>query len=200
MSFPEVLNNLMKENGTSNVALGKAIGVSDMAVLRWRKGESSPSLDNAINIAKFYEVSLDQLAGDKLYVESNKFFLMPIIGEIRSELISYGLPSDNYMYVTNQELDGYPKSECYILQSDTMYYFVHQQKQCDPGDWIIYRKSDFISDYGIAYPVYGFGQYTKNQDCIELVDLRGKKIIYRKQEINRLVIIGVVVNQSKKVS
>ena len=45
MSFVESLNKLMKENGTSNVALGKAIGVSDMAVLRWRKGEAVPSLD-----------------------------------------------------------------------------------------------------------------------------------------------------------
>ena len=76
MSFSNTLSRLMKENGTSNVALGKAIGVSDMAVLRWRKGEASPSLDNAMNIAKYYGISLDQLAGDNINVETNKYSIM----------------------------------------------------------------------------------------------------------------------------
>lgn len=42
MSFQDVLQKLMSENCTSNVSLGKALGVSDVAVMRWTAGFSRP--------------------------------------------------------------------------------------------------------------------------------------------------------------
>ena len=197
MSFIETLNRLMKDNGTSNVALGKALGLSDMAVLRWRKGESSPSLDNAIGVAKYYGITMDQLIGNDKFVDANNFFLMPVIGEVTSDLIQYGLPSGDYVYATNSDLDNYPRSECYVLKGEKEYYYIHQQSQCDNNDLIVYKQTDHISETGLAFSIYSLRRYVRMDDYIELQTLNqnGKKVIYRKQEINHLHIIGVVVNR-----
>lgn len=40
MSFAENLYRLTLEKNLSNVALGKAIGVSDMAVKRWKDNDA----------------------------------------------------------------------------------------------------------------------------------------------------------------
>ena len=66
MSFTATLNQLMKDTGVSNVALGKAVGVSDVSVMKWKKGEAQPSLENAVSIARYFGISVDDLAGVKL--------------------------------------------------------------------------------------------------------------------------------------
>ena len=197
MSFTENLNKLMKENGTSNVALGKAIGVSDMAVLRWRKGEAVPSLDSAVAVAKYYNLSMDQLISEQISLESRNMTKLPIVGEVRHDLISYGLPTGRLAYASNKDIDGYPKDECYVLTGNNKLYFVHQQNMCESGDTVIYKKTDFISEYGIAFEVYGIRRYVRKDDYIELESIyqNEKSIVYRKQEINYLHIVGVVVSE-----
>ena len=202
MSFDNVLNDLMKENGDSNVGLGKAIGVSDMAVLRWRKGEASPSLDNAINIAKYYGISLDKLSGASNELESTKFFQLPILGFVTSDLIHYGLPSGEYIYTNAEEIDNYPRAECYVITTDNSFLFVHQQKQCEDGDYVVYQMTDYVTEYGTSYPVYSLRKYVKNGDMIELLsdNPKDKKVLFRKQNINQLHIVGVVIKRGKKVT
>lgn len=199
MSFSEILNKLMKDNGTSNVSLGKAIGVSDMAVLRWRKGESSPSFDSAVKIADFYGINLDQLAGKQRISEVNNMFALPIMGTILHDLICYGLPSNHIAYATSKDIDGYPQRECYVIAGNNILYYVHQQKMCDSGDIIIYKKTDFVSEYGIPFNVYSMRRYVRKEDYIELEPIfpNCEKIIYRKQEINYLRVVGVVVSQGE---
>ena len=198
MSFAAVLNQLMKDSNTSNLALGKAIGVSDTAIIKWKRGEASPSLDNAIAIAKFYEISLDQLVGDKQSLEPNGMTLLPIAGILNHDLICYGLPSGKFAYATQKDIDGYSKNECYAITAKHKLFFVHQQSMCENGDIIIYKLTDFISEYGIPFAVYGMKKYIRKDDYIELASLYPNEasIYYRKQEINQLHIVGIVINQS----
>jgi len=65
MSFVDVINRLINEKNISKNALANAIGVSSEAVYAWLKADkpSSPSLDNSILLADYFNISLDELAG-----------------------------------------------------------------------------------------------------------------------------------------
>lgn len=115
MSFVSTLNKLMEINKTSNIALGKEVGVSDAAVAKWRKGEASPSLDNAMLIAKYYDVSLDELVGNKLSLGGH--YRIPILGDVSAGRMALSsLFTGEYLTVDDDDLDGYSREECYALE------------------------------------------------------------------------------------
>lgn len=60
----EIANRLVelrKEKGYSQEELAERLGVSRQAVSKWERGESSPDTDNLIELAKLYNISLDDL-------------------------------------------------------------------------------------------------------------------------------------------
>ena len=63
MNFAERLSGLMAERGLSKLALAKKIGVSDRVVGAWVNGENGATLEKAVGLADFFDVSLDYLAG-----------------------------------------------------------------------------------------------------------------------------------------
>ncbi|MCL2846753.1 MAG: helix-turn-helix domain-containing protein [Firmicutes bacterium] len=63
--FGERLRELRLRTGLSAVKLGKALGVSDVIIGHWEKGERSPSGESLSKIAQFFGVSMDYLAGLK---------------------------------------------------------------------------------------------------------------------------------------
>ena len=65
MIFADNLTNLMKDKDISNVKLGKILGVSDTAVMKWKRGDAVPAIDKAMKIAEFFDVSLDELLGKR---------------------------------------------------------------------------------------------------------------------------------------
>lgn len=204
MSFAENLYRLMTERQLSNVALGKAIGVSDMAVKRWKDSESVPSLDSAIAISKYFGIGLDQLVGE--VAPSNRdMFQIPILGSVSAHTIYYGLPNQTIL-ASHKSIDDYERGECYALEAsdDSMsptfskntVLFIHQQSQCSDGDYVIVKVYDHLSDSGQTFPVYNLRQFVRTGDYIELRSLneKAKKITYRKQDINNIQIEGIVVN------
>ena len=61
--FPERLKMLRLEKGLGQVALAKELGVGKSIISLWELGKCEPTLCNLIAIAKFFEVSIDYLAG-----------------------------------------------------------------------------------------------------------------------------------------
>ena len=60
----EIANRLLelrKEKNFSQEELAEKIGVSRQAVSKWERAESSPDTDNLIELARLYEISLDEL-------------------------------------------------------------------------------------------------------------------------------------------
>lgn len=57
------LAELRKQHGLSQEELADKLGVSRQAVSKWERGEASPDTDNLIELAKIYNVSLDELLG-----------------------------------------------------------------------------------------------------------------------------------------
>jgi SOS-response transcriptional repressor LexA len=198
MSFSEMLGKLMKDNSTSALALAKAVGVSDVTVGKWLKGEAVPNLNNAIEVARHYGISLDELSGVESKLSSNKYFKLPVLGFANNVAVGlYRKIYDQYIEVTNFDLDGYPRDECYALKVDGdslepkfqrgFYLIVHQQRICRNNDIVIFMDDKFNNQIKL------FKQF---DDHIELSCLSGtyKDIIFTNQNINKIFIQGVVVS------
>ncbi len=62
-TFGERLRELRKEKNIGQVALAKAIGVGKSIISLWELDKCEPTLSNLIQLAKFFDVSIDYLAG-----------------------------------------------------------------------------------------------------------------------------------------
>ena len=75
------LAELRKEHGLSQEELADRLNVSRQAISKWERGEASPDTDNLIELAKIYDVSLDELVGlknkeeDSVNIHVNKVHL-----------------------------------------------------------------------------------------------------------------------------
>ena len=69
------LYELRKKNGLSQEELASKLGLSRQAVSKWERAEASPDTDNLVELAKLYNVSLDELLNipsSQKFVEENK--------------------------------------------------------------------------------------------------------------------------------
>lgn len=60
------LTKLRKEHGFSQEDLADKLGVSRQAVSKWERGEATPDMDNLIELSKIYNISLDEVVGNKI--------------------------------------------------------------------------------------------------------------------------------------
>ena len=65
--FPERLKALRKDKGLSQDQLAKEVGLTHTAIGLWEQDKRVPNLDAVISLAKFFDVSIDFLAGLKDY-------------------------------------------------------------------------------------------------------------------------------------
>jgi transcriptional regulator with XRE-family HTH domain len=59
------IKEIMSERGITSASLAKEVGISKVAVSNIITGKSSPSLDNAVEIAKCLGVSINDLLGEE---------------------------------------------------------------------------------------------------------------------------------------
>ncbi|MBR6108140.1 MAG: DUF4097 family beta strand repeat protein [Clostridia bacterium] len=59
------LIELRKRKGLSQEELANALGISRQAVSKWERAEAGPDVDNAILLSRLYNISLDELFGNK---------------------------------------------------------------------------------------------------------------------------------------
>ena len=64
MGFKENLKILRTEKGLGQNALAEALNVSLKTISHWETGYTEPSITQLTLIAKFFEVSLDELVED----------------------------------------------------------------------------------------------------------------------------------------
>ena len=61
--FCERFKELRVNNNLSAVKLSKILNVSDSAILKWKKGIITPTIDHLYDIARYFNVSTDYLLG-----------------------------------------------------------------------------------------------------------------------------------------
>ena len=63
--FPQWLKGAIKDKGITQRVLAKALGVCETLVSRWVHGERPPNLVQVMGLAKYFEVSTDEILGVK---------------------------------------------------------------------------------------------------------------------------------------
>ncbi len=63
--FGKNLKELRLEKGLSQRELGDVFGVCNQTISAWESGKKEPDLDRVVEIAKFFEVSIDYLLDEK---------------------------------------------------------------------------------------------------------------------------------------
>ncbi len=61
MAFKENLKTLRTEKGLGQSALAEKLSVSVKTVSHWETGYTEPSIQQLLQIAKFFEITLDEL-------------------------------------------------------------------------------------------------------------------------------------------
>lgn len=200
MSFAEQLSYLMESSGTKDGELAQYIGVSRQAIMGWKSG-AMPALDKAAKVAEYFGTTLNDLVGMSSKQEVPETFIrIPVLGDVSAgSLEMSSLLNGRYLTISKDMLDGYPREECFALSvngesmepefRDKSYVIVHQQQQCSDGDFVV------VLDETTG--LNAFKKYERHVDHIELVPLnsRYKRLVFRKQDVNRLVIQGVVINK-----
>ena len=64
----EKLAALRKRSGYSQQELAEKLSVTRQTISNWECGQGAPALDKAVELAKIYEISLDDLAGEQVEV------------------------------------------------------------------------------------------------------------------------------------
>lgn len=64
MKLNEKIKLLREEKNFSQEVLGEKLGVSRQAVTKWENGESTPEINNIIELSKIFGISLDKLLKD----------------------------------------------------------------------------------------------------------------------------------------
>lgn len=62
-TFGERLRELRKEAGLGQITLAEKLGVGKSVISLWELNKCEPTLSNLVAIARFFDVSLDWLAG-----------------------------------------------------------------------------------------------------------------------------------------
>ncbi len=62
-SFGNILKNLRVEKGIGQIELAKSINVSKGVISLWENNLREPKLSNLIALSKYFEISIDYLAG-----------------------------------------------------------------------------------------------------------------------------------------
>ncbi len=68
MTTEEILREMRKKHGLTQVELARAIKVGDQTVGAWERGRTAITLEDACKLADYYECSLDELAGRSHYI------------------------------------------------------------------------------------------------------------------------------------
>lgn len=61
--FPERLKELRQEKHIGQLQLARELDVGKSIISLWERGECEPTLSKLITIAKYFDVSIDYLAG-----------------------------------------------------------------------------------------------------------------------------------------
>ena len=202
MIFRENLTNLMAERDISNVKLGKYLGVSDTAVMKWKRGEAVPAIDKALKIAEFFDVSVDELLGK--HIDTEREISLPLVGIVPAGPFDI-LNEDEWdetLSVSADLLAGRPKNNCvsmkvagdsmapYLLEGDIL--VVHRQPYAVNGNIIV--------AYDPAVNGYTVKRFQQTGDTVTLLPYNNayKPMKYNNPAEQELNIYGVCVGLKRK--
>lgn len=202
MIFSENLTILMLDHDISNVKLGKILGVSDTAVMKWKRGEAVPAADKAMKMAEFFGVTFEDLFGKPIATERS--VSLPLVGVISAGAFDI-LNEDQWdekRSVQARLLADRPKKNCVAMEvsGDSMAPYLL------PGDILVVHRQPYavngniIIAYDPTLNGYTVKKYKQNGDTVVLEPYNSeyKPMTYNNPKEQELRLYGVCVGLERK--
>ena len=91
MSLDKNLKKLRKQYKLSQEELAKELKISRQAISRWEVGKTEPDIKMIQKIAKFYNVSIEELLSDEETSVKKEEKIFPLVEQRRPDLVLMGL-------------------------------------------------------------------------------------------------------------
>ena len=135
----ESIHRLRKDAGLTQEQLAEALGVSVSAVHKWETGKSTPELEMLVDIAEFFETSVDTLLNYGWEKQS--------MGQAARKLRQFCVDKewDGGMRFAEKALQKYPNSYEVVLRSADVYFWTLRPEHM-PRAVELYEKAMLLSD------------------------------------------------------
>lgn len=141
--FQKNLKSLRKSKRISQAALAEELGVRQSTVGMWESGKNKPEYETLLNIASFFDVSMDQLIGSSSAIADTSRRI-PVLGSVIA-----GMPMEAIEDVT-----GYEEIPSSLAASGDFFALNIVGSSMEPrmqeGDVIIVRKQDDVNSGDVA--------------------------------------------------
>lgn len=131
MQLHEKLTMLRKQNNLTQEQFAEELSVSRQTVSKWERGDSVPDINSLIQIADFYEISLDQLVRDEYGVspiegwketEENPENRSDQYKECIGKICDISMNSFRYAVIRNAEVIGVAEEMLCFLKNKRLGY------------------------------------------------------------------------------
>lgn len=79
--FSEKITLLMEIKGYTQSTLGEILNMSQAAVGKWQRGESTPNPRTMMKLAEFFQVPYENLRDNSIHISSDNFTKSVILGD-----------------------------------------------------------------------------------------------------------------------
>ena len=112
----ESIRNLRRKSGFTQEQLAEALGVSVSAVHKWETGKAAPELEMLVDIAEFFETSVDAML--------NYGWEKLSMGKAAEKLVQFSVDKnlDEGIQFAEKMLQKYPNSFDVVFRSAQLYY------------------------------------------------------------------------------
>ena len=147
------IKKLRIQKGLTQKQLGEEIGVSKQAISNWERGKNSTDIDTLRLLAKFFEVSVEELIEPSLKEDDNINKCVIDICEQKKELFSILTLNDNED-VANKKITIY--DEISVVPLFFWFYIFRALIKCDNDETSLLSKSGlFIRNKNKRYFCFG---------------------------------------------
>ena len=131
MQLCEKLTMLRKQNNLTQEQFAEELSVSRQTISKWERGDSVPDINSLIQIADFYEISLDQLVRDEYGVspiegwkatEENSEIRSTQYKECIGKICDISMNSFRYAVIRNAEIIGVSEEMLCFLKNKRVGY------------------------------------------------------------------------------
>jgi repressor LexA len=149
--FSEKIKKLRLDNGLTQTALARALGVSQQAVAKWESGRALPEISLIKNIASVFKVSSDFL----LEISGARAFPVKVIGDVRAGYDAFAFED---LRGTEPAFISDPEGHRYLeVRGDSMEPFIYE------GDLALVRIQPTLENGDVGVVIYGDGEATLKQ-------------------------------------
>lgn len=187
----ENIRRLRRERGYTQEQLAEALGVSTGAVHKWETGRAVPEIGLLVDLAEFFETSVDALLGYGWQKLS--------MGQAASRLRRFPAEKkvEEGIRYAEKALQKYPNSFDVVYYSANLYFLSMKQENM-PRAMVLYQKAGELIDQNTDEEINALTIQNKIASCCCYMDRVEEAIaIFRKNNVNGMnsFRIGLLLSQ-----